>query len=356
MATKKKRVLIVDDSAFVRNILSDLLNKDGRFEVLATCKNGKEGLEKAIELDPDVVSTDIEMPIMNGLQMIEALMKVKSIPIVVISSLTKAGAKETIAALDLGAFDFTMKPSNLFGNDADEIYKSYVNKVYTAAVYKRKYHPPISSLTKRPPRKVSSSQVLHQVPAKKLVAIGTSTGGPKALQEVLPYITGSVEAGIVIVQHMPPKFTKSLAERLNQLSDVEVKEAENGEIIMQGMAYIAPGDRHLVVDEKRGKYFIRLDDGPKKGPHKPSVDVMMSSLARLQMRELVAVIMTGMGSDGLEGMSELKQKKETFIIAQDEKSCVVYGMPRAVVEAGIANRVVPLREIAKAVEKQLEVF
>lgn len=361
----KRKILIIDDSAFTRKVLSTIIEEDGRLEVIGTAKNGKEGMEMALALSPDVISVDIEMPIMNGLTMIKELMAKKSFPIVVVSSLSKEGAKETIQALEYGAFDFIAKPSSIFGLKTDEVFAEYIEKVYAAAMSKNKissraeskaaktsYSPQLPVFAKA--KEVSKDKV--QKPATKLVAIGTSTGGPKALPDVLTQFPEDFPAGIVIVQHMPPGFTKSLANRLDQLSTIQVKEAEDGELIVAGTAYIAPGDRHLTVIEKNGKYYVALDDGPKKGPHKPSVDVMMSSLSKLPSKKMIAVIMTGMGNDGCEGIEELKKANDTYTIAQDEASCVVYGMPRAVVQKHLSDETVPLNQIAQAIKKKLEVL
>lgn len=357
----KRKILIIDDSAFTRKVLSTIIEEDGRLEIAGVAKNGKEGLEMALELDPDVISVDVEMPIMNGLTMIKELLKQKHFPIVVVSSLTKEGAKETIQALEYGAFDFIAKPSSLFGLKTEEVFQEYMEKVHAAAMTKKKRVAEPSrpaSLPVFPSFDQSKTRVktISKKPASKIVAIGTSTGGPKALPEVLTEFPASLSAGIVIVQHMPPGFTKSLATRLDQVSKIGVKEAEHGELIVEGMAYVAPGDRHLKVAERVGKYYIELDDGPKKGPHKPAVDVMMSSLAKLGPRKVVAVIMTGMGSDGCDGMEELKKANNAHMIAQDEASCVVYGMPRAVIQKNLQDEIVPLNRIAKSVMNKLEVL
>jgi len=355
----KRKILIIDDSAFTRKVLSSIIEEDGRLEIVGTAKDGKEGLEMALALNPDVVSVDVEMPVMNGLTMIKELMSKKNIPIVVVSSLTKEGAKETIQALEYGAFDFVAKPSSIFGLKNEEVFAEYTEKVYAAAMSKqqadgKKIDVRTAPRFEIPLKTVTKNRV--QKAANKIVAIGTSTGGPKALPDVLTRLPADFPAGIVIVQHMPPGFTKSLAARLDQLSVISVKEAEDGEMIKEATAYIAPGDRHLKVVEKMGKYYVELDDGPKKGPHKPAVDVLMSSLAKLPPKKVIGVIMTGMGSDGCDGMEELKKANNTYIIAQDEASCVVYGMPRAVVQKNLANEVVPLNHIAQAIKTKLEVL
>lgn len=358
----KRKILIIDDSAFTRKVLSNIIQEDGRLEVIGLAKNGKEGMDMALSLDPDVISVDVEMPVMNGLTMIKELMQQKNFPIVVVSSLTKEGASETIQALEYGAFDFIAKPSSLFGLKTEEVFAEYIEKVYAAAISKRKLdqlprkRPDHYSQLIPPGPRPAEEPGMKDKPARKLVAIGTSTGGPKALPEVLGHLPEDFPAGLVIVQHMPPGFTKSLANRLDQLSRIRVKEAEDGELICQASAYIAPGDRHLKIREKHGKYYVELDDGPKKGPHKPAVDVMMASLALLEPKKVIAVIMTGMGSDGCEGIERLKKANHSYTIAQDEESCVVYGMPRAVVQKQLADEIVPLNQIAKAIKMKLEVL
>jgi len=278
----------------------------------------------------------------------------------------------------LGAFDFVAKPDNIFKVNSDEIRDELMEKLVTAASSGSKsvtkFKPSISKTlenTRNTTRRRESSFSLPKKEAAtrkttsirsssdkvtKLVAIGTSTGGPRALQYLLPYLPGDIDAGIVIVQHMPPGFTKSLADRLNQLSEITVKEAEDGDQIQNGWAYLAPGDRHLLVKQSGGNYYIELSDGPKKGAHKPAVDVMMTSITTIKIPHVVGVIMTGMGADGRDGFKDLKRSREVHVIAQDEASCVVYGMPKSVVEAGLADEIKPLDQISKAITKKLEVL
>jgi len=366
--SEKKKVFVVDDSAFMRRVISDIISSDNRLEIVGTASNGREALEIVDKLMPDVISLDIQMPVMDGLAMLKELNKNHKIPVVMMSTLTKDGATETIEALELGAFDFVAKPDNIFKVNSDEIKTELLEKLFLAAKSGEKsvtkFRPRISKTltstnslikndrpsTRTKPRSATSSKMT------KLVAIGTSTGGPRALQYVLPYLPADIDAGIVIVQHMPPGFTKSLADRLNQLSEINVKEAENGEPILKGWAYIAPGDRHLLVKQKGSDYYIELSDGPKKGAHKPAVDVMMTSITQIKIPHVVGVIMTGMGADGRDGFSDLKSSRKIHVIAQDEESCVVYGMPKSVVEAGLSDEVQPLDQISKAIVKKLEVL
>ncbi len=364
-----KKVLVVDDSAFMRRVIGDIIKDDPRCEVVGTASNGKEALERVKELQPDVISLDIQMPVMDGLSMLKQLNGVRPTPVVMMSTLTKEGATETIEALELGAFDFVAKPDNIFKVNSEEIRAELMEKLYLAAQSgsksTRKFKPSISKTMHHRTRltdvrrssSTAGGEKSSSGVAKKLVAIGTSTGGPRALQYVLPYLPGDMDAGVVVVQHMPPGFTKSLAERLNQLSDINVKEAEDGDRIDNGWAYIAPGDRHLNVKERSdGTMYIELTDGPTVGGHKPAVNVMMTSIAKIRQKKLIGVIMTGMGADGTDGLKELHSKKDIHIIAQDEASCVVYGMPKALVESGITDEIVPLDRISESITKKLEVL
>jgi two-component system, chemotaxis family, protein-glutamate methylesterase/glutaminase len=366
-----KKVLIVDDSAFMRRVISDIIKSDKRFEVVGTAANGQEALDCVNQLLPDVISLDIQMPLMDGLTMLKKLNVDHKIPVVMMSTLTKEGATETIQALELGAFDFVAKPDNIFKVNSAEIREELLEKLYQAAVSGEKsvtkFKPSLSrtytteattsKFIPKPSESVEKKSLTRSdSKVTKLVAIGTSTGGPRALQYLLPYLPKNIDAGIVIVQHMPPGFTKSLSERLDQLSEIRVKEAENGDLIQNGTAYIAPGDRHLLVKQSGNNYVIELSDGPKKGAHKPSVDVMMSSITRINIPHVVGVIMTGMGADGKEGLQDLKNTRKIHIIAQDEESCVVYGMPKSVVEAGIADEIKPLDQLSAAIVKKLEVL
>jgi len=355
----KKKVLIVDDSAFMRRVISDIINSDARCEVIGTAVNGEEALVKVKELEPDVISLDVQMPVMDGLTMLKKLNKERPTPVVMMSTLTQNGAKETLDALELGAFDFVAKPDNIFKVNSEEIREALLEKLVLAAdagkKSTKKFKPSISKTMMARSYKPSKSKTDSRV--EKLIAIGTSTGGPRALQYVLPYMPKEIDAGIVVVQHMPPGFTASLAKRLNQLSKIEVKEAEDGDVIENGKAYIAPGDRHLLVKEKsNGSLYIELSDAPAYGGHKPAVNMMMTSIVQLKQRGYIGVIMTGMGADGTEGLTKLSNKHKIHIIAQDADSCVVYGMPKMVVEAGIANEVVPLDEISNSIIKKLGVL
>ena len=362
----KKKILIIDDSAFMRRVISDIINGDKRCEVVGTASNGEEGLKLLEQLNPDVITLDIQMPIMDGLTMLKKLKEKFRIPVIMMSTLTKEGATETIQCLELGAFDFVAKPDNIFKVNSQEIRTELIQKIMAATQSHIHYENPKLSSQKakiRKTKEVAYQKVEIQNKGNKskdkltkLIAIGTSTGGPRALQYLLPYIPKDIDAAIVIVQHMPPGFTKSLADRLNNLSEINVKEAEDGEEILKGSAYIAPGDRHLIVKQKGDRYVIHLSDGPKNGAHKPSVNVMMSSITDISIEHVIGVIMTGMGADGREGVTDLKEKRKVHIIAQEETSCVVYGMPKAIVEAKLADEIIPLEQLAKVITKKVEVL
>lgn len=357
----KKKILIIDDSAFMRRVLSDIINNDDRCFVVGTAANGKEGLEKIEALDPDVITLDIEMPVMDGVTMLENMMSRKFKPVLLLSSL-KEGADETLKALDLGAVDFICKPQNIFNLNNESIQNDIINKIIMASSITKSFKPKkyinkqyseIQYNTKNEETKINYSVSSKM---KKLVAIGVSTGGPKALQEVIPNIPRNIAAGIIIVQHMPPGFTKSLAQRLDSLSEITVKEAQDGDIIKAGFAYIAPGNFHVLIENiaKTNEFCIKLSSDPQVAGHRPSVNVMMNSISKTNTQNVIGVIMTGMGNDGCEGMVNLKKYNNAMTIAQDEQSCVVYGMPRAVALAGVVDKVLPLTEISKEITKMVE--
>lgn len=347
-------VLVVDDSAFMRKVISDILQSAGDIKVLSTAKNGNEALEKVRELNPDVITLDVEMPVMDGLSCLKELQKITDAPVIMLSSLTKSGGKSTIDALEAGAIDFITKPQGLFDIAGDEKKQEIIDKIRMAKKVKRSKKS--TSVAEEIRLKSTHDNITRSSTLKTIVAIGTSTGGPKALQEVIPFIPGDVSAAIVIVQHMPPGFTRSLAERLNSISDLTVKEAENDDIILPGFAYIAPGDYHLAITKnEEGILKTVLNKDPQVGGHRPAVNVMMNSLSETGFPNIVGVIMTGMGSDGSEGITNIKKHNNGVIISQDEKSCVVYGMPRAAVITGAVDTVVPLKKIADEIIRNLGV-
>lgn len=345
-------VLVVDDSAFMRKIISDILKSAGDIEVVATAKDGSEALEKVKSFNPDVITLDVEMPVMDGLSCLKELQKITRVPVIMLSSLTQGGARATIEALESGAVDFIAKPTGLFDINGEEKKQEIIDKIRMVRNIKTG-----RTVAGGKVRYVKSPVSVKSNTLKAIVAVGTSTGGPKALQEVIPFIPGDIPAAVLVVQHMPAGFTRSLAERLNTISSLTVKEAENEDIIQPGYVYIAPGDYHMKVNKAPdGVLRIILDQGPTIGGHRPAVNVMMKSLSNTGFTNVIGVIMTGMGSDGSEGITSIKQYNKGFIISQDEKSCVVYGMPRAAVLTGMVDSVVPLKKIANEIVKNLGVL
>lgn len=351
----KIKVMVVDDSAFMRKVISNLLEEKGTIEVIATSRNGRDALEKLEELKPDVITLDFEMPVMNGLEFLAIAMRQYSIPIVMLSSLTRQGTIETIQALELGAIDFITKPSGAISLDIDKLQKEIIEKVENAAkcdVSKlkkgiAKQLPPYP--TQKLGHKAGITRKTQRF--KEIVAIGTSTGGPRALQEVLTKLPADYPAPIFIVQHMPPGFTKSLAERLNTLCDIEVKEAEHEQRVESGVAYIAPGNYHMRVKTNRyGELVIDLDQEtqPRAG-HRPSVDTLFESIAMIEDVHKTIVIMTGMGSDGTQGLKLIRERNKSGVtaIAEHESTCIVYGMPRSAVNLGLIDLTIPLDQIGK---------
>lgn len=337
----KKRVLVVDDSAFMRRIITDILKEDNRFEVIETAKNGKEALSKIKSLKPDVITLDVEMPILNGIETLKEIMSNYKTPVVMLSSLTQDGAEATMEALELGAVDFIAKPSSIFEMDSkkeellekiEAATKATIHKKPTTAVKRRKNN--IKTLKKGEKR------------FSTLIGIGTSTGGPRALQEIIPFFPADINASIVIVQHMPPGFTKSLAKRLDSLSEVKVKEAEADEVLKRGYCYIAPGNYHVLIKEKFNELRIELNDGENVSGHKPSVDVLMNSISHIKKYKTIGAILTGMGSDGTKGIQKVNDNGG-FTVAQDEESSVIFGMPKAAINSGAIDKIIALNNMAK---------
>ncbi len=349
--SRKISVLVVDDSAFMRKIIGDILSAETDMEVIDFARNGKEAIEKARLKKPDIITLDVEMPIMSGLDALKELMTIQPAPkVIMVSSLTTAGADATIRALELGALDFIAKPTkSLFSFDSEGLKEDLLIKIRDLAASRSKISETIRREPIRTPlSKSDKSQGIVSGKLKYIIAIGTSTGGPRALQEVIPVFPKDIPAAILIVQHMPPGFTKSLAERLDSLSHVNVKEAQDGDVLKPGCAYLAPGDFHMVLNRiGNDDYRIELNKGPQVTGHRPSVNVMMDSVAgSVTTKNVIGVMMTGMGNDGSEGILKIK-KTGGKTIAQDEDTCVVYGMPKAAVAAGAVDKIVPLQDITK---------
>ncbi|MCG1028720.1 chemotaxis response regulator protein-glutamate methylesterase [Virgibacillus halodenitrificans] len=334
------RVLIVDDSAFMRKVITDILESDDRISVIGTARNGEDGMKKINQLQPDVVTLDVQMPVMDGMTALQEIMKKSPLPVIMLSSLTSEGTSKTIEAISNGAVDFITKPSGSISMDMDKVQAELIKKVVTAAEIKL---PKVGQLIKQP--KITPwSQ--HQRDLKTIVAIGTSTGGPRALQHVLTKLPGNLPASILIVQHMPAGFTKSLAERLNSLCAIHVKEASDGESLRESTVYIAPGNYHMKVNGTR----IQLtQDEPVHG-HRPAVDTLFNSLAKNRHYNKFAVILTGMGSDGSNGIRNLKREDpNTIVLSEAEDSAVVYGMPFAAVKTKLVDHVIPLQEMGPTI-------
>lgn len=354
----KIKVLVVDDSAFMRKVIADIINSDADLEVIGKAKNGNEALLKIKELKPDVITMDVEMPEMDGFSALSKIMATDPVPIIMLSSLTSSGAEQTFKALQLGAVDFIPKPSGQISLDIETIEEEIVKKIKIAAGTKKKLQN-FNSIPEIFTKKEAVSSLKKAIdPNKelnKLVLIGTSTGGPKALHQVIPRFPAHIDAGILVVQHMPPGFTKSLADRLDSLSEIRVKEAEQGEKVLAGCAYIAPGDFHLTVSrpkEKTRELYVNLDKSMPRGGLRPAVDAMLESVADHFWSRMVCVIMTGMGHDGAASLGRIKAKNGK-IIAEHQSSCIVYGMPKAAVETGMVDKVVPLSEISEEVLRML---
>jgi two-component system chemotaxis response regulator CheB len=343
------KVLIVDDSAFMRSALSNMLSSDPEITIIGSARDGMEAIEKVAQLKPDIVTMDVEMPRMDGITALKHIMANTPVPVIMVSSLTVEGAHVTLEALEHGAVDFIPKNLADLSLNILKLKEILIDKIKHLA---RKGLPRRFGRTARPSPSVavSPSITAHiRTTGERrigLVAIGTSTGGPKALQEILPALPKEFPVPIVVAQHMPPNFTGPFAERLNQLCKLEVREAKEGDMLKPGLILIAPGGGHMRVARKRGiETTITISEDRENFIYRPSVDALMSSVAECYPGRALGVILTGMGNDGVKGMIALK-KSGGRIFAQNEESCVVYGMPKAVVDAGIADKVLDIEEIA----------
>jgi two-component system chemotaxis response regulator CheB len=461
------KVLIVDDSPFMRKVFSDVIDADAAFNVLATASNGKEAVDLAFKLKPDIITMDLEMPQLNGIEALQQIMAIQPTPVIMLSAVTDNGTRDTIKALQSGAIDFVRKPDGAVKLDIRQVGEQLLEKLHIALetmssgtfrmlpAVKEKGDPPLPSEpsqtkpetplqteVQKPDKQTATATVLHkpkvetkktvaatppspssfasggeltkpklsipqtggltqqsrlkelkpspaiadkettanrlakatinlekpvQTPANaknsiktstaftQIVAIGTSTGGPRALHEVLTGIPGDFPAPILVVQHMPPKFTHSLAQRLDNFCSIQVREAVDREPIETGTAYIAPGGRHMTLrKEANGKYRINLSDEGPRGGHKPSVDILFESLLGHHQLKRHVVLMTGMGSDGAKGMKALQSDGAVTTIAEAEQTCVVYGMPRCAIELGAASHVLPLQGIASVLVQEVK--
>jgi len=335
------RVLIVDDSALVRRMLRQVLEQDAAIEVVGTASNGAEGLRMVETFKPDVVTLDVTMPVMDGLTMLRRIMAEAPLPCVMVSALTQEGAQTTITALQLGAVDFVPKPGVHGIKSLREQAYTIVEKVKAAA--KAKVFGP----ARKKPRPTRKRVAGRGAPRRSVVAIGASTGGPKALMDVVPLLPGDLPVPVLIVQHMPGAFTGSFASRMDEASNLRVKEAEPMETMMPGRAYLAPGGIHMRVGGNSRRKII-LTKEPEDALHRPSVDVLMESVVDTYGGDAVGVLLTGMGADGAEGMLAL-HKSGGVTIAQDEQTSTIFGMPKEAIRRGAARRVLPIEDIAEAI-------
>jgi len=381
------KVLVVDDSSFFRRRVSDILNKDSNLTVIDVAVNGQEAVDKAISLKPDVITMDIEMPVLNGIEAVKQIMAKAPTAILMFSSLTHQGAKSTLEALDAGALDFLPKKFNEIASNSEDAGSLLRQRVSQLARKKTSVRPIRSPQVGAPPAslntrkfgrnnrieesptlqeriKASQPTIKEQTPSAvlkrssgkeyKLLAIGTSTGGPVALQKILTQLPKSFPLPIIMVQHMPAAFTKAFAERLNSLCQITVKEASNGDVLKPGCAYLAPGGLQMIIEGKESLAKLKIiEDNSPRIAFKPSVDVSFGSAAKVYSGDVLGVILTGMGSDGREGCRMLKSKGAT-IWSQNEETCVVYGMPQAVAVAGISELALSIEHFSASILKEVK--
>ncbi len=353
----KIRVVVVDDSALVRSLLSEIINRQHDMQCVGAAADPIAAREMIRELDPDVITLDVEMPRMDGLEFLSRLMRLRPMPVVMVSTLTEQGAEITMRALELGAIDFVAKPRIGVSHGLNELATDIVEKIRVAAaaqVRRLGAAPRADSAGVNPASAVSHTRPaapLPRVSTEKIICIGASTGGTEAIREVLVPMPADAPA-IVITQHMPPGFTTSFANRLDGLCKIRVAEARDGERILPGHAYIAPGGRHLRIDRSGSNYVAVLEDTEPVNRHRPSVEVLFKSCARVIGPNAIGIMLTGMGADGASAMREMKDAG-SYNYVQDEASCVVFGMPRVAIQHGAAHEVLPLNQIAPAVLARL---
>lgn len=364
------KVLVVDDSGFFRRRVSEILSADPTIQVVGTATNGKEAIDQALSLKPDVITMDYEMPTMDGITAVRHIMQRCPTPVLMFSSLTHEGARVTLDALDAGAVDYLPKNFEDISRNPDKVKQMLCEKVHTISRSNRRFSsyasslPAVSTTSSSPVSSLGSTRAPSALPTRaaapapapaanlspapkrkayKLLAIGTSTGGPVALQRVLTQLPAGFPAPIVLVQHMPAAFTKAFAERLDKLCKISVKEAEDGDMLRPGLALLAPGGKQMMVD---GRGMVKILPGDERLNYKPCVDITFGSAAKSYGDKVLAVVLTGMGADGREGARLLKQGGSQ-VWAQDEASCVIYGMPMAIVKANLADAVYGLDDIGR---------
>lgn len=342
----KTGVLVVDDSAFMRAALSRMINSDSSLFVVGTAHNGEDALRKISDLSPDVITLDVQMPGLNGLETLRRIRARFSCPVIMVSAVTEKDAEITFAALSAGAFDYVPKQLPETSLDIIHIRHDLIAKIKAAGEFKNA-SPAVTQ--RKPPQSAETIQSENFSYVPSIVAIGTSTGGPHALEQILPELPSDLPIPILIVQHMPKGLTKPFAERLNTLCPVRVKEAAHRDPLHPGVVYIAPAGMHLVIERPAaGLDLINLTPNPANSPHIPSIDVTMSSLAASFGKHAMGIILTGMGNDGAQGMKAIRTAGG-FTIGQDEASCTVYGMPKVCAEIGVLQRIVPLNQIPRQI-------
>lgn len=339
MSSDRIRVLVVDDSAFVRQALSRILSTAPDIEVVGLAADGPEGIEKTKALDPDVVTLDVKMPRMGGLEALKQIMQECPVPVLLLSSLTQEGAEITLRGLELGALDFVDKSSVQGHMNLAGLAGELLTKIRALAGSPRAHGGPLPAVAWAPGDRPPEEQ------RAQVVAIGASTGGPPALQAIIPLLPKDLQAVVLVVQHIPVGFTRSLANRLDQRSLLPVREARDGEPVMPGGVLIAPAGLHMKVRRRGSAVKIVLDEEPRSSLHRPSVDVLMASVAKVYGPRALGVVLTGMGSDGTIGLGAIREAGGRTL-AESEESCVIYGMPKAAVDAGVVDRSVPLSGMA----------
>lgn len=343
------RVLVVDDSVMVREILRERLSHESGIEVVGTAADAYDARDKIVKLHPDVMTLDVEMPKMTGVEFLRRLMPQYPLPVVMVSSLTKKGKRTALEALEAGAIDFVAKPSADLGKGLDNMLMELCTKIKIASTANVAHWKKMRQAFPAEPKPLAHEEL--QKVKNTVIAIGASTGGIEAITEIVSKLPAS-SPGVVIVQHMPPMFTAMFADRLNIKTAMLVKEAENGDIILPGRVYVAPGDRQLRVERANGSYLVKITDDEKVCGHRPSVEVMMHSMAKSVGSYGIGIMLSGMGSDGANGMLAMRQAGARTI-AQDEASCVVYGMPKEAYERGGVEYVLALQKIAGEILKLL---
>jgi two-component system, chemotaxis family, protein-glutamate methylesterase/glutaminase len=346
---KKIRVLVVDDSAVVRKVFSDELSRENDIKVIGTAPDPYVARDLIVNLKPDVVTLDIEMPRMDGLTFLRKLMKYFPLPVIIVSSLTREGGALALEAMDIGALDVISKPGEAYS--VGDMSIQLAEKIRAAARVDMAHRARMATAERRPEAQVLAAKRSLSQSTNKIIAIGASTGGTEAIKAVLTRFPPTIP-GILIVQHMPANFTTSFAKRLDSLCQIRVKEAEDGDTLMPGTALLAPGNFHMVMRRSGSRYYVNIKTGPLVCHQRPAADVLFNSVAAYGGSNVVGVILTGMGRDGAQGMLKMKEAGARTI-AQDEKSCVVFGMPKEAIKAGAIDKVVPLDRISQTVMDML---